>query len=176
MPIVDPKDLYSSFQKAKTRKLIYEFVSDAEDKDATIFSVADMPKEDKIPLKVLYLSLSVEDPSEVAFAEEVFGDLSFWLELQSTAAMKPYIDEWRYLASLKRKQRAFKAIITAAEKGDTTASRLSASKYLIEEPWMLKGDARTKKDIRKKISDSASEALNVFSDDVKRLKEQGIIQ
>jgi hypothetical protein len=169
MPIVDPKTLYNAQGVAKTRKFILEFCTTAEDRLNSTFSVSEHPNPEKVPMKILYMSLSVDDPSEVSFAEEVFGHLGFWHDLSETDFMKPYVERWRREADLKRKQKAFKTIIETATKGDTSASRLSAAKYLLEKAWEPKDTKARKQDKQdiKTVADS-------FKSDLERLQEQGL--
>jgi len=117
---------------------------------------------------------SVDDPSEVTFAEEVFGDLFFWQSLTEASFFKKHIEEWRLLASTVRKKEAFKAIINEVKTNGK--SSFTAAKYLIEEPWKT-GNAMERKRNKKLIADSAEAAFSdsTIQSDLKRLKEEGII-
>lgn len=170
MPICTQDQIYSSMGHAKTRNLILEFSSSAEVRAKTIFSVSDNPHPEKIPLKTLYMSLVVDDPTEVAFAEEVFGSVSFWENLCNLTLFKPYLERWRKEADLRRKKKAFQAIIETATSKEVSATRLSAAKYLIDEPWKT-GDRKA----RKESKQTTQEAFETYKSDVERLKEEGII-
>jgi hypothetical protein len=169
MPIFSYSDLYNKSNNMLIRDIFSEWNPDA------LLTLDKNGKEGKICLFKLYMAHTVDDPSEVVFAEEVFGDLFFWQCLSEANWFQKHIQEWRHLAAIKRKQKAFKAIIQEVE--NKGRSSFSAAKYLIEEPWKV-GNAAERKKIRKQISDSAEAALGDSSvqSDLKRLKEQGLIQ
>ncbi len=168
MPIFDPKDLYNKQNNPLLREVFCEHNPDA------LLTVNKLGEEGKICLFKLYMAHSVDDPSEVTFAEEVFGDLYFWQTLTESTWFKRHIEEWRFLAATKRKQKAFKSIIAEVETKGRSA--FSAAKYLIEEPWKL-GSAVERKKVRKQISDTAEAALGDSSiqKDLARLREDGLI-
>lgn len=120
-------------------------------------------------LKSLFIPLVTRDPTEVTFAETVFNDLSYWNKLTEAKFFQKYLEEWRRIASVRRKKLAFEAIIREIE--EDGRSSFTAAKYLIEEPWLPKD-----KTTRKKVKDTTSEAFSAFSDDIARLKEQNLIQ
>ena len=168
MAIFQPKDLYNKQNNPLLREIFCEHNSDA------LLTVNKNGEEGKICLFKLYMAHTVDDPSEVTFAEEVFGDLYFWQTLTESVWFKRHIDEWRFLAATKRKQAAFKSIIKEVKEGGR--SSFSAAKYLIEEPWKF-GSAVERKKVRKQISDSAEAAIGDSSiqKDLARLKEEGLI-
>ena len=130
-----------------------------------------LEKEDtNLPcLKPLYLSLTVRDPTEVIFAETVFNDITYWLRLREAKFFQKYIEEWREVTDIKRKQLAFESIIKEVEEGGR--SSFTAAKFLIDEPWKPKTkEARTSK------NKTTEEAFSVFNDDLTRLKETGLLQ
>ena len=108
-------------------------------------------KDGKINLFNLYMAHAVDDPSEVTFAEEVFGDLYFW-QCLAESWFKPHLEEWRHLAAIKRKQGAFKAIINEVKTNGRSA--FTAAKYPIEQPWKI-GNAADRNKVRKPVSTSA---------------------
>ena len=132
----------------------------------------------KISLYKLYLSFAVEDPTEIVFSEEVFGEHAWWLRACETFLLKPHLEEWRMIAAEKRKQIAFKAIMdevkTSAKAGK---SAFAAAKYLIEEPWKNGKSVADKKRIKKQIMETADAAFQSkeIQSDYNRLKEQGIL-
>ncbi len=169
MSVFTTKDLYNSRNNMLLREIFSEFNPSA------MLTYSKIGKDGKINLFNLYMAHSVDDPSEVTFAEEVFGDLYFWQCLSEAAWFKPHVEEWRHLAAIKRKQAAFKSILKEVKTNGRSA--FSAAKYLIEEPWKF-GSAVERKKVRKQISDSAEAALSdsTVQSDLNRLKAEGLIQ
>lgn len=169
MAIFSTKELYNARNNMLLRDIFCEWNPEA------ILTFNKTGKDGKVNLFNLYMAHAVDDPSEVTFAEEVFGDLYFWQCLAESGWFKPHVDEWRHLAAIKRKQAAFKSIINEVKTNGRSA--FTAAKYLIEEPWKL-GSATERKKARKQIADTADAALNdsTIQSDLKRLKEQGLIQ
>lgn len=168
MAIFKTEELYNNRNNMLLRDIFCEWNPSA------ILTYNKNGKDGKVNLFNLYMAHAVDDPSEVVFAEEVFGDLYFW-QCLAESWFKPHVEEWRHLAAIKRKQQAFKAIITEVKTNGRSA--FTAAKYLIEEPWKL-GSATERKKVRKQISDTADAALQetTIQSDIKRLKEQGLIQ
>lgn len=168
MAILTYKDLYNSRNNMLLREIFCEHNSEA------MLTFDKNGKEGKINLFKLYMAHSVDDPSEVTFAEEVFGDLFFWQCLTEASFFKRHIEEWRFLASTVRKKEAFKAIINEVKTNGK--SSFTAAKYLIEEPWKT-GNAMERKRNKKLVADSAEAAFSdsTIQSDLKRLKEEGII-
>lgn len=128
-------------------------------------------KEGLISLRNLFVKYVVDDPTEMDFAEAVFGDTAYWLLARETKAIEPYLEEWRKEADVLRKRKAFKSIIKEVDEGGRSA--FSAAKMLIEEPWKGRS-AKT----RKQVKETTQEAFEKesYSQDFKRLQEQGLIQ
>ena len=125
-------------------------------------------KDKSLPcIKDIFIAMCVEDPTEVEFAEAVWGDVGYWMDLSSQEFLKPYLDEWRRECSIRRKQKAFKAIIKEA---DTGKNPFVAAKYLIEEPWLDK-----KPSTRRRTKETTKAAAAPFSEDIERLREQGLV-
>lgn len=120
-------------------------------------------------LRELYVPLVAEDPSEATFAETVFGDIRYWTKLREADFMESYLKEWNMIADIKRKQKAFEAIMDEVKSKGRSA--FSAAKFLLDEPWKP-NDKETKEAKRK----STEEAYNPFKEDVERLKDEGFIQ
>ncbi len=72
MPIFSYSDLYNKSNNMLIRDIFSEWNPDA------LLTLDKNGKEGKICLFKLYMAHTVDDPSEVVFAEEVFGDLFFW--------------------------------------------------------------------------------------------------
>jgi len=120
-------------------------------------------------LRTYYVNLTVDDPSEATFAEEVFGDIRYWFKLRDAKFMSSYLPEWREEADIKRKQKAFKAVFKEVEENGRSA--FTAAKYLIEEPW--KGKTL---EVKKATRRTTGKAVSVFDEDLERLREDGVLQ
>jgi len=119
-----------------------------------------------INLRNIYISLCVDDPTEFVFAEEVFGDWSFWAHLRNISWMKAQVEEWQVVVEVERKSRAFKALVQDAS-DPKSRSRVASAKYLIEEPWKNKKD----RDTKKQVEATASSAYDQSAKDLERIKE-----
>lgn len=170
MPMFTYNDLYNDSGAARTRTLFCEYNPDG------ILTLNRFGKEGRVSLYQLYIIHATEDPSEVQFAEEVFGDILYWKRLQGESFFKSHIAEWRDVAAEKRKQLAFKAVVNEVK--TEGRSSFTAAKYLIEEPWRSGSTASEKKAIRKNIEQTAEAAYQNQSlqDDITRLMEEGILK
>ena len=168
MPLLPHDVLFAANGKQRTVTLIHELPSHSDTITAP-FTINPKGKEGYINLRDLFLSMVVGDPTEVEFAEFVFGDIAYWERLANCPAMKDYVREWRRMADMKRKTEAFKSIIREA-KESKGASAVTAARYLIEEPW--KKDSRDKR-VSKRTTE---EAFNNINDDLSRLREDGLLQ
>ncbi len=133
--------------------------------DEPIMTLSRNPKDDLVQLAPIFLEYVTLDPSEYEFAVHVFGSFSHWKIIAESTWMRPYIEEWRMEADVRRKSIAFRQIADEAQgKG---RSSYSAAKFLIEEPWK---DKRKKavKETAEKTSTKASEGVQ---EDVLRLRE-----
>lgn len=127
-------------------------------------------------LRDMYIELCLDDPTETVFAEYVFGDLEFWYEIKESTWFKPFYEEYQRTTTLKRKSQAFRFLTQEVRQQGKGA--LQAAKYLIEEPWKAKtGTATDKRKARKESQETAQQAFEEsgISDDIKRLKEQGMM-
>lgn len=170
MAILSHSDLHNASGKPYSRDLFVEWNKEA------ILSLAKEPKNGAVSLYKLFVALTEDDPSETMFAEEVFGDVGFWLRLQESPFISSELVEWRKVVAQKRKQKAFAAIIKEVKEGGR--SSFSAAKYLIEEPWKLTGTpVASRKKIAKDIAESAEKAFEDASitHDMQRLKEAGLM-
>ena len=168
MAMLSKKYLYTSQNVPRTTSLIVEFNTKA-DVDP-IFTVSAI-REGYISLQKLFIEYTIDDPTEVVFAETVFGEISYWMTLREANRLKPYLEEWRAIADLYRKQRSFKVLVDEV-KTDGKYS-FQAAKYLIEEPW--KPNTKAQRQATQKTTEKAYTSSGV-ADDVKRLKEEGYIQ
>lgn len=134
--------------------------------DEPIFTLRD-EKEGFISLQRLFIELTIEDPTETVFAEAVFNDVLYWMKARENRILKPYVEEWRQVADVKRKQIAFSAIISEVkEKG---RSAFSAAKYLIDEPYKDKRNPKVKESVEESKARAREEAL--YSEDFKNIKD-----
>lgn len=120
-------------------------------------------------IRDVYVNLTAMDPSEQTFVDAVFdGEMRWWLIVRNSAFFKQFIEEWELLADIKRKQMAFQAVVEEVKNSGRSA--FSAAKYLIEEPWKPKD---TKTEAKRRAT--TKEAYRAVNDDVKRLREEGLI-
>ena len=169
MSIFTYKDLYNSRNNMLLREIFCEF-----NPESGLLTYDKNGKDGKICLFKLYIAHTVDDPSEVTFAEEVFGDIYFWQCLTEAVWFQRHIQEWRFIAATIRKRDAFKSIINEVKTNGK--SSFTAAKYLIEEPWKS-GNAMERKRNKKLASDSAEAAFSdsTIQQDLKRLKEEGVL-
>lgn len=166
--------LYNSIGKKITKSLFKE-VCPWDRQSMVILSLKsgnDLPS-----LRDMYIELTLDDPTETVFAEYVFGDLEFWYEVKGATWFQPFYEEYQKTVTLKRKSQAFRFL--AQEVREQGKGALQAAKYLIEEPWKAK--TGTPADKRKARQDAKATAQQAFEesgteDDIKRLKEQGLLQ
>ncbi len=123
-------------------------------------------KDGLVSLPKLFVSFTSEDPTEITFAEQVFGNVPYWLYIRETSFIAKHLESWRFLADLERKKKAFKTLIKDAESNPTTA------KYLIEEPWKPKTQAEKKKT---KATTESAFASKEIQEDLERLKNFKVI-
>ena len=168
LAIFTPKDLYNANNNMRLREIFHEYNPDA------LLTTDKNGREGKVCLFKLYIAHCVDDPSEVTFAEEVFGDIFFWQCLCEANWFQRHISEWRLIAATIRKRDAFKSIVKEVKEGGR--SSFSAAKYLIEEPWKM-GNAAERKKNKKLVSDTAEAAFSdsTIQQDIRRLKEEGVI-
>lgn len=156
--------LYTANGIRRTRSLFKEF---AVSGDMPVFTLR--RAEGYVRIKDLYIKFCVSDPSEADFAETVFGDVSFWKNIAKCDWIQEDLREWRETAEVKRKSKAFKAIIKEVESKGRAS--FSASKFLIEEPWKDKRDPKTKTQNKKTTSKASVQVRS----DIQRLQEEGLI-
>lgn len=165
MSLFSKEQLWASNGQARTNSL---FSETARPGDTPIMSL-NGGREDLPCLRDLYVPLVANDPSEVSFAEAVFGEVRYWLRLRQAVFMPKYLEEWETLADTKRKQLAFEAILKEIREGGR--SSFTAAKYLIEEPWKDKRSPEVKERNKKTTSDAAS----FFKEDIERLSELDLL-
>lgn len=142
------------------------FVETCKPEDTPLFSLI-QEREGLIWLKSLFIPMVTTDPSEGLFAETVFGDVGFWLNVSKATRLKPFFDDWRKEADVRRKMEAFKVLNEEVQTRGKFA--YSAAKYLIEEPWKEQSVKGKKASSSKDTTEDAFSS--VFSkQDTKNLK------
>lgn len=165
MAICTREDIYTTNNGLKFLCLIKELCKPT---DTPIFTIRD-EKSGLISLRTLFLKLVTDDPSEATFAEEVFGDVGYWLKVRDHKFIKPYVEDWRQECDVLRKAKAFKAIME--EVTNEGKSSFAASKFIIDEPWKDKRNAK----VKAKSKESTQQAADSYKDDFSRLVEEGFI-
>jgi len=155
------EQLHSSQNHRLTKAL---FLETCRPVDTPIMTLSRNPKRDLVVLRDIFIELTQDDPSEVEFAEYVFGDYGHWRLISDATWMEPYISEWRMIADVKRKSKAFKSIVREVDEGGRNS--YTAAKYLIEEPWKPKD-----KDTKAQVKESKERARNEYASDFQRIKE-----
>lgn len=167
MPLLSHNQMYASNGLPTFAPLIYELCMSRSNaqrpSDKAIFTIR-QEKEGLISLKKLFVSHTSEDPTEVSFAEAVFGDVGYWLRMREQKEISKLLPPWREEADVIRKAKAFQVLITEVTHEGKNA--FAASKYLIEEPW--KG--RTKAAVKAK-RETTQQAVNLVKDDIEVMKE-----
>lgn len=162
MALIKHEDLYTENNQRKTRSLFKETC--ASD-DKPVASLSRHKQEGLVFIREAYIAFCVDDPTELEFAEAVFGDYSHWHAMKDASWIKPYLEEWRLICDAKRKSEAFKGIINEVKTGGRSA--FTAAKFLIDEPWI---DKRNKD--AKKRSDASNRAARQDVDaDVERMRD-----
>ena len=169
MPLFSSEDLYTHNNIPRLRSMFCQMNPDGP------MTTNRFGTPGKINLYELFISLTVDDPTEVAFAEQVFGDVLYWKSLSEDTWFAPRLAEWRFVVAEKRKQSAFKTIVEEAKGGGK--SSFTAAKYLIEEPWMVGATATEKKEIAKTRRATTEKAYTAtaFQEDLNRLREEGVL-
>ena len=166
MPILTRDQLYTEQNVPYPRNIFSEWNHKA------VFCMSRQTKtEGKIPLADLYVSLTLDDPSEATFVDEVFGDYYFWKVLSNASFFREELELWKEEVEIKRKRKAFKTIIKSAEENWT------AAEYVLEEPWKGGPSAAENKSQKAKILATTEEFFQEkqVQEDIERLKEQGIL-
>lgn len=165
MAMFTREDLFTSGNVMRSSALIKEFCRPG---DTPIFCLS--PVRDDLPsLQNLYIQYCTDDPTEMTFAEEVFGYVQVWFNLREVTRLKPHLEDWRKICEEKRKSKAFKTIVNEVK--EDKPGRLQAAKFLIEEPWKDKRVSKTKREADK----TSAKAYNEVHDDLKALQESGFL-
>lgn len=163
-PMFPREVFFTENNKPRTRSLFYDFHVHGTMNQA-VFTIKPYDDKGYVSLRKLFLQYVPDDPSEVTFAEIVFGDFQTWETISQAPAVKPFVEKWRYVADVKRKSEAFGVIVAEAKEN----KNYHAAKYLIEEPWK-KSNSKTKD-----TKETTAQAFTAVEDDVSRLIEQGML-
>ncbi len=166
MAMLSREDIYTVNNVPRSISLFLETCKQGIDKP--IFTLSPI-RTDYINFHNLFIKLVVDDPSEATLAEEVFGNLDYWVRLNESRILRPYFDKLRHLADIERKRIAFNAIMKEVK--EEGRSSFTAAKYLIEEPWKDKKDPKVKRESK----DTTNKAYNLVENDVERLKGEGLL-
>lgn len=164
MAMFDHKQFWTTNGIPKTNSLFYETCRPGDKPILSLHGGGGLPS-----LRTYYVNLTTDDPSEFTFADTVFGDIRYWFRLRDAKFLVDLLPEWREEADMKRKQKAFKAIVEEVETNGKSA--FSAAKFLIDEPW--KGRTKAAQETKKRTT---KKAVSVFDQDIERLKEEGLLQ
>ncbi len=180
MALFDMSQIKNDSGALRTQSLFYELSYDNPEHVIFTFKEDDieLPSGKKAhSLRLLYLARATSDPTEYEFALAVFGSWDVWQRLSKAPKIRDQVKKWRSEAAVRRKAMAFASVVSEVQEGGK--SSFTAAKYLIEEPWKVK-DARTTdgRKARKDAQETAEEAFEraAVSDDLKRLKREGLIQ
>ena len=163
----------------RTKSLFYELSYDSPEQSVFTTKEQDILGHDCRPLLSfprLFVDLTQSDPTEVCFADTVFGSWDAWDKIRnSDKRIQAIIEKARTEASIRRKAAAFRVIADEISTGGRSA--FTAAKYLIEEQWN-KGSNPDERKSRQKARDTAEEAFTRtgVAEDLKRLRDEGLIQ
>jgi len=161
----------------RTKALFYETAYGNDDFVIFTLKEFDSHTSDGRPLTSLsqiFIEMTVEDPTEVEFADHVFGSWLVWDKIRSSdKRVVAAVEQWREEATIRRKSIAFKALVSEVK--TLGKSSQSTAKYLLEEPWKKPADGRGHREQVRKTTEKAAESIDL-KEDIKRLKEAGMIQ
>lgn len=143
------------------------FFETSTDKDSPVYSLKDEDHRGLPSLYKLYITSTVEDPSEYSFAVNHLDGWSHWEILQEAPWFKDYLERWRRERDVILASNALKAILEHSK--DATPTGFNAAKYILEKGWSrTPGDSKrgrpSKEEIRQKTQDMVDNASMVRSD------------
>lgn len=161
----------------RTKSLFYEL--SYADPSHAVFTMKETDTETSegrplVSFSKTFIELTVDDPTEVTFADTVFGSWAVWDKIRNAdKRIVANIESSRHEATIRRKSLALRTIVKEVESQGRGA--MSAAKYLLEEPWVVAKDGRKK---RASALETAKEAFDRegLSEDIKRLEEGGLLQ
>jgi hypothetical protein len=179
MTILKPEQYRTNEGVIRTRSLFYELSYTSE---FAVFTIKDRPTSSPItgPLiefRKIFVEYHIQDPTEVSFADHMFGSWQAWSKIRSSdKRIVALLDECRQEADVRRKAIAFTTVLETAT--SDKASAFTAAKYLIEGSWDTTKAGKDGRSKRQRDRDTANEAFNRsgIEDDLQRLKDNGLIQ
>ena len=161
MAMFDHEQLHNKMNRALTKSLFHEF----EAGGGSVILTLNQPDLPYPCLRKLFVSLTMDDPSEAIFAEEVFGDIGYWTKLRAAPFIQDVISDWVDEATIKRKSKAFQYIVKEVKEDGKNG--YAAAKFLIEEPWKDKRNPKVKKEVKRTTSAASDEVHS----DIVRLRD-----
>jgi hypothetical protein len=76
MPLVSSEKLFTEQGVQRTRSLFRELHSSSEEEP--VFTLGREEKEGYHNIRTIFIELTVDDPTELTFAEYCFGDYKYW--------------------------------------------------------------------------------------------------
>ena len=178
MAMFDLTKTKTEYGRFLTKALFYELSYD--NLDSVLFTLKEhdvtLPNgAHAVSISQKFIELATDDPTEYTFAQHMFGSWEVWERISNAPQLKKHVAKWRNEASVKRKSLAFKSIVMDVVEGGRSAQ--ASAKYLIDEPW-VSGKGKDGRAARKEVRETAAEAFerSAVSDDLKRLKQEGLIQ
>lgn len=150
-----------------TAGLFYETKAAASEVEA-IYTLKedDLERDGKVYPSLKRIYLSYDDPTEYQFAIDIFGTWKYWQMIQSSPAVKRYVQEWREELEVKTKSEALRETIKASK--GTSSQAFAAAKFIATEGWKSKRGRPSKEEVErtKRVESRLSKDL---SDDADRL-------
>jgi hypothetical protein len=133
--------------------------------------------DDDLPsLYRLYMDL--EDETEYVFATTYLDGYEHWEMLCNCTWFQPYIERWRKELTLKLTAKRLKILITDSM-DETSKSKTSSTKYLIEQGWRTRDELRrgrpSKDEVRNELDKQVKEEKAV-QEDLARIQEKEYIR
>jgi hypothetical protein len=156
--------LRNASHKRYIRALFLECVT-ADRYDKVLFNLTRQHKPNgPVPtysLYRLYMNYAVKDPTEVTFAQEVFGDWEHWQLIRNAHPVKEYIGKWEEEAEIKRKSHLV-SHLNDIVKNDPKNS-FQAAKFLLKEAGQLR-QGNAGKDLRKVRAQDKAQINSILDD------------
>lgn len=176
MPMYTESQLRNASNKRLIRGLFLECVT-TDRYDKVLFNLTRQHKPNgPVPTKSLfqlYMDYAIDDPTEVTFAQEVFGDWEHWQMIRKAYPVKIHIEKWEEEAEIKRKSRLVTQLNDITKNDPRNA--FQAAKFLLKEGSVLR-HSNTGKDLRKVRAQDKAQISSILEDkeyqeDVARLQE-----
>lgn len=141
-----------------------------------VYTLKDYDEHNLPSLYKLYMEL--EDETEYVFATTYLDGYEHWEILCNCTWFQPYIQRWRKELTLKLTAKRLKILINDSM-DETSKSKTSSTKYLIEQGWLAKGDLKrgrpSKDEVRNELDKQVKEEKAV-QEDLARIQEKEYIR